>query len=74
MLELVAELGEDPDRGVARGVSHAADGVAVVPGEIFFSCSMSSGTPLPATMRSMMRCIHPMPSRHGVHCPQDSWW
>jgi hypothetical protein len=42
--------------------------------EICRSRSMSSGTPWPATMRSMMRCIQPMPSRHGVHWPQDSWW
>ena len=35
--------------------------------------SMSSGRPRPATMPSMIRCSQPMPSRHGVHCPQDSW-
>ena len=44
------------------------------PCEIAYSRSMSSGPPSPATMRSMMRCSQPMPSRHGVHWPHDSWW
>ena len=42
--------------------------------EIAYRRSMSSGRPSPATMRSMIRCIQPIPSRQGVHWPQDSWW
>ena len=39
-----------------------------------FSWCRSSIVALPATMRSSTRCIQPVPSRHGVHWPQDSLW
>ena len=29
--------------------------------------------PLPARIRSSIRSDQAVPSRHGVHCPQDSW-
>src|SRR3954463_15522766 len=36
--------------------------------------SRSSSLPAPCSMRYMILSTQPAPSRHGVHCPQDSWW
>lgn len=36
------------------------------------SISISRSCPLPTTKRSIMFIIQVVPSRHGVHCPQDS--
>ena len=38
-----------------------------------FIRSMSSIRPWPCSIRRSTRVIHHVPSRHGVHFPQDSW-
>ena len=35
--------------------------------------SRSIGVPVPSSMRSSIFTVQFVPSRHGVHLPQDSW-
>src|SRR5712692_10475240 len=55
--------------------SASASGQIVLPSiisAIFKSKSMSERLPLPATMFFKIFAAQPVPSRQGVHCPQDS--
>ena len=55
------------------GVTQAQTVLPMMPLVMRSRLSMSPFTPLPATMRLMMSFIQALPSRQGVHWPQDSW-
>ena len=48
-------------------------GVMPIPLAMSFNVSRSLSSPLPLRIRSRILVDQAVPSRHGVHCPHDSW-
>src|SRR5690606_21382620 len=59
------------------GAATESDSTQIVVPTIFWvTCmrvSRSSSVPRPSSMRFIILADHAEPSRHGVHCPHDSW-
>src|SRR5436190_19390714 len=58
--------------GIAAASPSAHSVLPEIPAGMFCRFSRSARTPLPAPIRSTISFIQPVPSRQGVHCPQDS--
>ena len=73
VFELVAEMLEEALHRPGRRITQAADRVALdAVGDIEQQVQVLRAALSPARMRLSVRLSQPVPSRHGVHWPQDS--
>ena len=73
LFELVAEVLEGRDDRADGAVAEAQKERPKIESQMSFSVSMSSLRPAPVSSRVRILAIQSVPSRHGVHLPQDSW-
>src|SRR5580700_595555 len=72
VLEFGPKVLQETLHGPRRGVAQRAHCVSSMRLATSSSNPKSSLLPSPAIMRFSMRSSQPVPSRQGVHCPQDS--
>ncbi len=73
VLELVPEVLQEALHRPRRGIPEAADRMALdAVGHVEQQPEVLAPRPAPARMRLSMRFSQPVPSRQGVHWPQDS--